>query len=185
MCSPAEPLARSARVARAVCAGCIILAQPASSLASSELFKEIAKARDLICELHAPAPVRTRSRTVAGSGTPRANAPRNLMIVIENVATDSSSARLVSSATVGARQVHVYPGETGVHFVEDVESSVKVTTLMSCIRWGESRKGRQCTRYDAVNRWHFDTSVHRNPDQAFLRLAENSYTGWCEPWRMD
>jgi len=36
-----------------------------------------------------------------------------------------------------------------------------------------------------VNRWHFDTSVHRNADQAFLRLSANSYTGWCEPWRME
>lgn len=165
----------------AACLGSMAMALPVN-LGAAELFKEITRARDLICELRAPAAGRT--------GT-RANAPRNIMLVIEEVAADSPSARLVSSATVGARRVRVYSGDTGVHFVEDVEASVKVTTLMSCTRWNETRKseknpsGRQCTRYDAVNRWHFDTSVHRNADQAFLRLSANSYTGWCEPWRME
>ena len=185
------------RFLRAACAagvGCAALALPTGSLAASELFNQITRARDLICELRAPAQVRNGVWTAAGAGNARGTAPRSIMVVIENVAADSPSARLVSSATVGARQVRVYPGETGVHFVEDVESSVKVTTLMSCTRWGEGRGAdrnagekvaRQCTRYDAVNRWHFDTSVHRNADQAFLKLAENSYTGWCEPWRID
>ncbi len=165
----------------AACLGCIGMVLP-GSLAAAELLKEISRARDLICELRAP---------TAGRTGIQGNAPRNIMLVIEEVATDSPSARLVSSATVGARRVKVYSGDTGVHFVEDVESSVKVTTLMSCTRWNETRRsdknptGRQCTRYDAVNRWHFDTSVHRNADQAFLRLSANSYTGWCEPWRME
>lgn len=166
----------------AACLGWLGMALPLN-LGAAELFNEIARARDLICEMRAPA----ASRTTASRG----NAPRNVMIVIENVAVDSPTARLVSSATVGARKVRVYSGDTGVHFVEDVEASVKVTTLQSCTRWNEVRRsdknpgGRQCTRYEAVNRWHFDTSVHRNADQAFLRLSANSYTGWCEPWRMD
>jgi hypothetical protein len=138
--------------------------------AASPLLIQIEQSRDLICDLRA-----------AGELAPEA--PRRLMLVIENVRTPS--ARLVSSAGAGARPLRVYSGDTGVHFVEDVEASVKVTSLLSCDRWKESAKGRQCTRYEAVNRWHFDTTVHRNADQAYLRLAENSYTGWCEPWRME
>jgi len=161
----------------AACLGCLGMALPLN-LGAAELFNEIARARDLICEMRAPPTTRT-------------TAPRSIMIVIEEVAMNSPSARLVSSATVGARRVKVYSGDTGVHFVEDVESSVKVTTLQLCTRWKETRRsdrnpsGSQCTRYEAVNRWHFDTSVHRNADQAFLRLSVNSYTGWCEPWRME
>ena len=168
----------------AACLGSMAMALPVS-LGAAELFKEITRARDLICELRAPATGRP------GAGATKGTAPRDIMLVIEGVAVDSPGARLVSSATVGARRVKVYPGDTGVHFVEDVESSVKVTTLMSCTRWNETRRseksptGRQCTRYDAVNRWHFDTSVHRNADQAFLRQSANSYAGWCEPWRME
>ena len=138
--------------------------------AASPLMAQVELARDLICDLRAAVDL------------PRKE-PRRLMLYIENV--KAPSARLVSSATVGSRPVRVYSGDTGVHFVEDVKASVKVTSLLNCDRWREGAKGRQCTRYEAVNRWHFDTTVHRNPDQAFLRLAENSYTGWCEPWRMD
>jgi hypothetical protein len=151
--------------------GALLLLAPWAQ-AASPLLGQIEQARDLICDMR------------AAGNLPR-EAPRNLMLVIESV--KAPSARLVSSATVGARPVRVYSGDTGVHFVEDVEASVKVTSLLSCNRWKESAqgKGRQCTRYEAVNRWHFDTTVHRNADQAYLRLAENSYTGWCEPWRMD
>jgi hypothetical protein len=141
--------------------------------AASPLLKEIIEARDLICEFRA-----------SDAGPRGAKGPaRNLMVFLESV--DAQRARLVSSVTVGSRPVRVYSGDTGVHFVEDVQSSVKVTSLLSCLRWKTSSKGRQCVRYDAVNRWHFDTSVHRNADEAYLRLAENSYTGWCEPWRID
>ena len=142
--------------------------------AASPLLKEIIAAHDLICEFHA-------SDTLPGKS--RSGNPRSLMVFLENV--EAQRARLVSSATVGSRPVRVYSGDTGVHFVEDVQSSVKVTSLLSCTRWKDGAKGRQCVRYDAVNRWHFDTSVHRNADEAYLRLAENSYTGWCEPWRID
>ena len=108
------------------------------------------------------------------------------MVYIENVDAATHGARLVSSRTVGARPVQIYSGDTGVHFVEDVAASVKVTSLLSCQYWKNGPKGRKCLRYEAVNNWHFDTSVHRNADEAFLRLpASASYKGWCEPWRVD
>ncbi len=138
--------------------------------ANSPLLNEVVKARDLICEM----------RT---SGTPPRDTPRNLMLFLENV--EMQRARMVTSATIGTRPVRVYSGDTGVHFVEDVHASVKVTSILSCMRWNTSSKGRQCVRYEAVNRWHFDNSVHRNADQSYLSVAENSYTGWCEPWRID
>lgn len=153
-------------------AGALLLAPCAQ--AASPLLTEIMEARDLICEFRV-----TAAQPRGGKGA----APRKLMIFLESV--QAQDARLVSSATVGSRPVRVYAGDTGVHFVEDVQSSVKVTSLLSCLNWKSKPGGRQCVRYDAVNRWHFDTSVHRNADQTYLRLAENSYTGWCEPWRID
>ena len=40
-------------------------------------------------------------------------------------------------------------------------------------------------RYRALNSWHFDTSVHRDPDKAFARLGTSSYHGSCEPWHLN
>jgi len=81
--------------------------------------------------------------------------------------------------------VQVYSGDTGVHFVENVASSVKVTSILSCEAWKNLPKGRKCVRYEAVSTWHFDNSVHRDADQAFLRLGTTSYRGTCEPWHME
>ncbi len=141
------------------------------ALGASMLMDQITLARDLICELRPIATPRRRGSSI--------------MLYIEGVNADTRSARLVSSGTAGARQVQVYSGDTGVHFVEDVSSSVKVTSLLSCEAWKNSAKGRKCVRYEAVSAWHFDTSVHRDPDQAFLRLGTTSFRGTCEPWRMD
>lgn len=167
--------------------GLIAFAVTPVALADPELLVEIALARDLICELRPsgiarnPATRTNPSRPGLGRGT----SLRDLMVVIENVSIEKGTARIITSAGIGGRPVRVYTGETGVHFVEDLQTSVKVTTLQSCTRWKDGDKGRHCIRYDAVNRWHFDTSVHRNPDQSFLRQESNSYSGWCEPWRME
>lgn len=153
----------------AVCAW-LLPAAPAA-LASNALFDQVTQARDLICELRPTAVPRRR-------GT-------SLMVYIESVNAASRTAKLVSSGTAGARDVQVYSGDTGVHFVEDVASSVKVTSLLSCEAWKEGKSGRKCMRYEAVSTWHFDTSVHRNVDQAFLKIGTTSYRGTCEPWRVD
>ena len=148
---------------------------------ASLLFDQVVQARDLICELRA-------DTGQGGPGTPgrgRRRAAAELMVFIENVNAATHEARLVSTGSVGARAVQIYAGDTGVHFVEDVSNSVKVTSLLSCQFWKNGPKGRKCLRYEAVNSWHFDTSVHRNADQAFQRLPTSSYKGWCEPWHMD
>ena len=167
--------------------GLSVLATTPIVLGATELLDEIASARDLICELRPSGIVRNPATRMNPNrpGSGRSTSLRDLMVVIENVSIENGTARIVTSAGVGGRPVRVYTGETGVHFVEDLQTSVKVTTLQSCSRWKDGDKGRHCIRYDAVNRWHFDTSVHRNPDQSFLRQETNSFSGWCEPWRME
>lgn len=167
--------------------GLTAFAMTPSALSATGLLDEIALARDLICELRPSGITRTPTNRLNPNrpGLGRGTSLRDLMVVIENVSIENGTARIITSAGIGGRPVRVYTGETGVHFVEDLQTSVKVTTLQSCTRWKDGDKGRHCIRYDAVNRWHFDTSVHRNPDQSFLRQESNSYSGWCEPWRME
>jgi hypothetical protein len=152
-------------------ASALLLALAPAAFASTALLDQVAQARDLICELRPTAVPRRRGAS--------------LMVYIESVNAQARRAKLVSSGTAGAREVQVYAGDTGVHFVEDVASSVKVTSLLSCEAWKEAKGGRRCVRYEAVSTWHFDTSVHRNVDQAFLKLGTTSYRGTCEPWRLD
>ncbi len=155
---PASGLAPAA-IALALCS--------AAAQANTPLLNEMIRARDLVCEM--------KPGAQAGG--------RSLMIFIE--AMEIGKARMVSTGTAGSRPVKVYTGDTGVHLVEDVASSVRVTSVLSCLAWKRSIDPAKCVRYEAVNRWHFDTSVRRNPDQAFLKLGENSWAGWCEPWRLD
>ena len=146
---------------------------------AAPLLDEMLRERDFLCELRAGDPgQRDRART--------------LMVFIEGM--QAGSASVYQSNLSGMRRVRVYGGDTGVHFVEDLPGSVRVTSVLSCLRWrdandnpgaGNGAGARKCQRYEAVNRWHFDLSVHQNADQAFLRLAENSWAGWCEPWRLN
>ena len=132
---------------------------------------EFSRTGDLICDMRASgAPPRT--------GRPRSD----LMLIVDEVGAKAGAARVVSSRNIGGRGVRVYSGATGVHLVEDINDSVKVTTLLGCEL--RSRDGR-CLRYAAVMAWHFDRSVHINPDSAFHRLPGTSYAGTCEAWKMD
>jgi hypothetical protein len=131
---------------------------------------EFSRTGDLICDMRV-------------SGSPAGGRPRSdLMLIVDEVGAKSGTARMVSSKTIGGRGVRVYSGETGVHLVEDVNDSVKVTTLLGC----ELRaRGGRCLRYSAVMAWHFDRGVHLNADLAFRRLPGTSYAGTCEAWRME
>jgi hypothetical protein len=130
---------------------------------------ELARTGDLICELRASGPARPRMRT-------------DLLLIVDHVARDASHARVVSSRHAGAQDVRIYAGDTGVHLVQDVNGSVIVTSLLGCEQ--RSSSGR-CQRYATVNAWHFDQSVHRDPDVAFHRLPGTSYSGYCDAWRME
>jgi hypothetical protein len=137
---------------------------------------QLVEARDIVCEFYnvddwatAEARFVTRDRS-------------DLLMVIANIRRDPSSARVVSSGIPGARHLQRYDGDAGVHFVEDRAESVVVTTLLACEDWKDKRGRDVCSRYSAVNAWHFDTSVHQDADKAFRKLSGSSYRGVCEPW---
>jgi hypothetical protein len=132
---------------------------------------EFSRTGDLICDMR-----------VSGSSTASGRPRSDLMLIVDEVGAKTGAARMVSSKTIGGRGVRVYAGETGVHLVEDVNDSVKVTTLLGC----ELRaRGGRCLRYSAVMAWHFDRGVHVNADLAFRRLPGTSYAGTCEAWKME
>ena len=153
-------------------AGLMLLAASPSLAGDAARREQLERSGDLLCEFRK-------------SGTARPRRTPDLMIVIEqNRGTGARTARIVSSRASGAREVRIYEGDTGVHLVEDVASSVRVTTLLSCeIESGEGA-AKRCLRYAAVNAWHFDASVKRDPDAAFRKLPGTSYHGFCEAWHM-
>lgn len=170
MGSPAHPSMLAARGALLVC----LLAGTAwsaewSADESAVALAELARTGDLICELRASGPLGRRPSA-------------EMLLIIDGVSTKQAKARTFSSRRAGAHAVQIYAGETGVHLVEDVTGSVIVTTLLNCE--ARSKSGR-CQRYAAVNAWHFDQSVHRDPDKAFRRLPGTSYSGYCDAWRME
>src|SRR5579864_2945834 len=137
---------------------------------------QLVDARDIVCEFYnvddwATAEARFVMRDRS-----------DLLMVIANIRRDPESARVVSSGIPGARRLQRYDGDTGVHFVEDRSESVVVTTLLACEDWKKKLGRDVCSRYSAVNAWHFDTSVHQYADKAFRKLSGSSYRGVCEPW---
>ena len=156
--------------------GFVLAAWPVGPASAAVPLDQLIEARDLVCDFYnvndwatAEARFALRDRS-------------DMLMVIENIRRDPGSARVVNSRTVGKRSLRRYTGETGVHFVEDRQDSVVVTTLLACEDW-KHRRGRDvCARYSAVNAWHFDVTVHRDADKAFRNLAASSYRGVCEPW---
>lgn len=145
--------------------------------AAATVLEELVLARDVICSFNRSGPV---------------NAPPNarrvnddLMVIIEGIGVDPETASVTSSRGVGAKSARVYPTDTGVHIVEDVNNSVVVTTVFACEAWKGEAGQRKCMRFPAVIAWHFDRSVHLNPDRSFLALPGSSYTGHCEPWNLE
>ena len=133
---------------------------------------QVERSGDLVCEFNK-------------SGETRAKSTPDLMLIVEqNRGTVPGTARLVSSRSSGGREARLYAGDTGVHLVENVASSVRVTTLLSCENESGEGNKRRCTRYAAVNAWHFDDSVRRDPDAAFRKLPGTSYHGFCDAWHM-
>jgi hypothetical protein len=107
------------------------------------------------------------------------------MVIIEGIGVDPGTANVTSSRAVGPRPARVYASDTRVHIVEDVNDSVMVTTVLDCENWKTGSEPRKCIRFAAVIAWHFDRSVHKNPDRAFLALPGSSYAGHCEPWNLE
>jgi len=93
----------------------------------------------------------------------------------------SRSAEVLSTRYPGRRAIQVREGAAGLHLIETVGASVRVTTLTGCLNPEE----QPCSRFAAVHAWHFDARVYSDPDAAFARLPSGAATGACEPWRID
>jgi hypothetical protein len=149
------------------------------SLFAHDALDELIEARDLICEFHNTGVPRSLLRNLVGGEH------FDMLLVIEAIEPGSGRARAVSSRQIGAKSLRYYKTGSAVHFVQDLASSVVVTTVTGCEKWGRKDGEELCVRYRALNSWHFDTSVHRDPDKAFARLGTSSYHGSCEPWHLD
>ena len=151
-----------------------LCAPPACAAA---VFEDLALARDLICSFRksgaVPVPPSLQTRD------------DDLMVIIEGIGVDPGTANVTSSRAVGPRPARVYASDTRVHIVEDVNDSVMVTTVLDCENRKSGGEPRKCMRFAAVIAWHFDRSVHKNPDRTFLALPGSSYAGHCEPWNLE
>ena len=155
-----------------------LLAVPGPLFAQDPL-EGVIEARDLICQFHnTGAPRSLLRQLVEGERF-------DMLLVIEAIDPGSGRARSVSSRQTGAKGLRYYKTGSAVHFVQDLGESVVVTTVTGCEKWGRKGGAELCVRYRALNSWHFDTSVHRDPDKAFARLGTSSYHGTCEPWYMN
>jgi hypothetical protein len=154
------------------------LAAPGCLFAHDAL-DELIEAKDLICEFHNTGVPRSLLRKLVGGDQ------FDMLLVIDAIDPGSGRARAVSSRQTGAKSLRYYKTGSAVHFVQDLASSVVVTTVTGCEKWGRKGETELCVRYRALNSWHFDTSVHRDPDKAFARLGTSSYYGSCEPWYLN
>jgi hypothetical protein len=154
----------------------LALAAPASA---HDALDDLVEARDLICEFRITGmPSSLLRRMVEGERV-------DMLLVIEGIDPGSGQARAVSSKQVGRKSLRYYKTASAVHFVQDLATSVVVTTVNACEKWGRKGGEELCVRYRALNSWHFDTSVHRDPDKVFGNLGTSSYHGWCEPWYLN
>lgn len=148
-------------------------------LFAQEVLDELIDAKDLICEFHRTGVPRSLLRNLIGGEH------FDMLLVIEAIDPGSGRARAISSTQTGAKSLRYYKTRSAVHFVQDLATSVVVTTVNGCEKWGRKGGEELCVRYRALNSWHFDTSVHRDPDKAFDRLGTSSYHGACEPWYLN
>lgn len=149
------------------------------SLFAHDALDDLIEARDLICEFHITGVPRSMLRSLVG------DEHFDMLLVIEAIDPGSGKARAVSSKQVGSKSLRYYKTRSAVHFVQDLATSVVVTTVNGCEKWGSKGDEELCVRYHALNSWHFDTSVHRDPDRAFDKLGTSSYNGSCEPWYLN
>jgi hypothetical protein len=157
----------------------VLLTLFAASGSAHDALDDLIEARDLICEFRITGmPNSLLRRMVEGERF-------DMLLVIEAIDPGSGQARAVSSRQVGRKTLRYYKTPSAVHFVQDLAASVVVTTVNACEKWGRKGEDELCVRYRALNSWHFDTSVHRDPDKVFDKLGTSSYHGSCEPWYLN
>ena len=112
------------------------------------------------------------------------DAPRaELLLVYEKVSGES--AQVIASKRPGRKPVQVRAEGEYIHLIQSEGPSVRVTTLTGCTRTKMRGDVEACTRFSARHAWHFDMSVHKEPDASFARQPTGAATGSCEPWRVD
>jgi len=134
-------------------------------------------AGDLICEFREGW---QRSLIADLVGEPN---PVALLLVYEGVASDK--AEVLSSRVPGRKPVAVRATARGVHFIERVGPSVRVTTLTGCTRTRWKDGVETCARFSARHAWHFDARALVEPDRSFKRQPSGASVGNCEPWNID
>ncbi len=164
---------------RFIAAGFVAALAAPGSLYAHDTLEGVIEAKDLICQFHNTGAPRSMLRQMVEGER------FDMLQVIEGIDPASGRARSVSSNRVGTKGLRYYKTATAVHFVQDLGESVVVTTLTGCEKWGQKGGEALCVRYRALNSWHFDVSVHRDPDAAFGKLGTSSYYGSCEPWYLN
>ena len=157
----------------------VFLTAFAASAPAHDVLDDLIEARDLICEFQITGVPRSLLRRMVEGDR------FDMLLVIEAIDPGSGKARAVSSKQAGAKSLRYYKTPNAVHFVQDLATSVVVTTVNECEKWGRKGEVELCVRYRALNSWHFDTSVHRDADKAFSKLGTSSYDGSCEPWYLN
>ena len=134
-------------------------------------------AGDLICEFSHG----YRQGLIAElAGEPRTS---DLLLVYESVRPDA--AQVVSTQSPGRRSVTVRRTPGGIHFIEQVGASVRMTSLTRCERSAWKAGAQTCVRFGAQHAWHFDELAAVDPDRALARLPSGAARGGCEPWQAD
>ena len=158
---------------------CFAALAASGSLRAQTALDGLIDSKDVICEFrNTGAPESLLRKLVEGERY-------DMLLVIEAIDPLTNRARATSSKQVGTKGVRLYKSGSAVHFVQDLSESVIVTTVTGCEKWGRKSGQKLCVRYRALNSWHFDTSVHRNPDASFEKLKTSSYHGTCEPWYLN
>lgn len=133
---------------------------------------------DLICEF---SPGRGQSPAARSA----ASAPRAARLLLVYEAVQPDRAQVVSTESPGRRAVAVRSTARGVHFIEPVGASVRMTTLTGCERGKWKDGARVCSRFAAQYAWHFDALAAADPDRALDLAGSGAARGRCEPWRVD
>lgn len=155
----------------------LLLVGLAAAPAAAQDVGDALKVGDLICEFSNG----YRHGLLADlAGEPRA---ADLLMVYESVQPDA--AQVVSTQAPGRRSVTVRSTLRGVHFIERVGPSVRMTTLTGCEHRKWKNGAQTCVRFSAEHAWIIDTLAALDPDGALAQLPSGAAKGRCEPWQVD
>lgn len=162
-------------IARMILAAGAFAACTSEAASTNVQVEQLIEARDLLCDFYDVKDWATaEARYVLRDRS-------DMLMMIQDISSDPNAARVTDTLAAGRRKLRRHLGETGVHFVEDRDGSVIVTTLLACEDTKKKRGHEVCVRYSAMNSWLFGASVQSDPDEA-IRRAAASYKGVCEPW---